>query len=407
MQDRRLLIVYILIGLAIGSMSVQIAAAQTSPFKNLPACKEGAFSTEEDFMMMEGTAYDGSPYVSDGDVLSPSGQVCVRNADLLNRFDVTADLGLDGLDILNFDPGLIAFSTELDSPFGTFTAGDLLITNGVIIPNLALVAPFGINYNVGLDELKFMGSDENIMRFIEFASQTPADAWKENFLAQALRRFNIDIWFSIEGTVWRPERPILDGDLLSARGTVIATNRELLALSVPAGLPKDGVDFGLDAFSIPREALGSRNPDILFSTEILFNGKPKFTDGDVLVRGGGVVISNQDLVSAFKPAADFLGLDALWFAFDQPIGPRITHLCDIPTIEFNGGTVAIGGSGTGLRETALTSPPALTDTYTQPCGQDVPIRGFLTTNPSDPVGNVKRFRVAFREASEPVPANSG
>jgi hypothetical protein len=394
--------------LAILMLSVQLAGAQQDFLRNLDACKEGAFSTEEDFWMQEGEPFDGNPYISDGDILSPNGQVCARNRELLQpRFDVEADLGLDGLDILDFERRLVAFSTELDSPFGTFTAGDLLITNGIIIPNQALVAPFQINHDVGLDELKFMGEMEAILEFIQFASDVSREEWLQQPLNRVLSRFNIDIWFSIEGTEWRRERPILDGDLLSVRSGVIATNRDLLHPAVPAGLPTDGVDFGLDAFSIPREALGSERPDILFSTELLYRGEVAFNDGDVLVRNGGIAIAHEDLIAAFNPAARFLGLDALWLEFMQPSGPRITHLCDIATIEFNGGTVPIGGPGTGLRESPLASPPATTDTYTQPCGRDVPLRGFLTTNPLDPVGDVARFRVAYREVSEPIPAAPG
>ncbi|HEX3052173.1 MAG TPA: hypothetical protein VHP83_16055 [Aggregatilineaceae bacterium] len=374
----------------------------------LDACRRGAFSTEEDFMMQSGEPADGNPYISDGDVLSPTGEVCARNADLIRRLvDIPVDLGLDALDILDFDPGLVAFSTELDSPFGNFTAGDLLTTSGIVIPNLALVSAFGITYNVGLDELKFMGKRDDILRFLEFAAQVSPDEWQQGILPDVLRRFNIDLWFSIEGTVWNADQPILDGDILSATGTIIATNYDLLAPSVPAGLPKDGVDFGVDAFAVPREALGTDRPEILFSTEILYDEQPPFTDGDVLKIGGGVVITNEALVDAFKPSARFLGLDALWMSFDQASGPRLTHLCDLPTIQFDGGTVAIGGSGTGLHASPLASPPALTNTLTQPCGLDVPIRGFLTTNPLDPVGNVTRFRVAYREASEPVPAAAG
>jgi hypothetical protein len=373
----------------------------------LDLCREGAFSTEEDFMMMEGEPYDGNPYISDGDILSPTGQVCARNADLVQRFDVRVDLGLDALDILNFEPGLVAFSTELDSPFGTFTSGDLLMTNGAVIPNIALVSPFGINYDIGLDEVKFMGKIDEILAFADFAPTVSPDEWQQGILPEILKRYNIDIWFSIEGTFQERERFILDGDILSASGSVIATNRDLLAASVPAGLPKDGVDFGVDAFAVPREALGIEQPNILFSTEILFEERPPFSDGDVLERGGGVVMTNDALVSAFHPAARFLGLDALWMPFNQDSGPRLTHLCDLPTIQFDGGTVVVGGSGSGLRETALASPPALTDTMTQPCGEDIPIRGFLTTSPMDPVGNVNRFRVAYRETSEPVPATNG
>ena len=87
-------------------------------------CKEGAFSTEEDFVMREGEPFDGDPYISDGDVLSIDGHVCARNAELLARFfpdqRYIADLGLDALDILNFADRIIAFSTELEDPRGAF-----------------------------------------------------------------------------------------------------------------------------------------------------------------------------------------------------------------------------------------------------------------------------------------------
>jgi len=50
---------------------------------------------------------------------------------------------------------------------------------------------------------------------------------------------------------------------------------------------------------------------IHFSTEILYQGQPAFTDGDVLLLGKGVVHTNADLVHPCEPRADFLGLDAL------------------------------------------------------------------------------------------------
>ena len=46
------------------------ALAQPAPFRNLKACREGAFSTEEDFMMTSGEPFDGNRYISDGDLLS-------------------------------------------------------------------------------------------------------------------------------------------------------------------------------------------------------------------------------------------------------------------------------------------------------------------------------------------------
>lgn len=395
--------------LAIASAAFMTAAfpalAQDVPFKNLKACQGGAFSTEEDFMMMRGEPFDGNPYISDGDLLSPNGEVCARNAELLQRFDIKVDLGLDGVDILSLD-GLVAFSTELDSPFGTFTAGDLLLTTGASIPNSALVAAFGIGHDVGLDELKFVGKIEDIRRFIELVQNTPRDGWPGDRLPTTLKEFNVDIWFSIEGTVLVRERPILDGDVLSALGSIIATNRDLLAPGAPAGIPVEGVDFGVDAFAVAREAIaGSRDLSAMFfSTEINFDDKISFTDGDVLRQGGAIVITNSGLVAAFNPAAKFLGLDALWFAFGRvPTDPRITTMCELSVGQFNGGIVPVGGPGTGLHESPLASPPALTSTLTRPCGLFVPVDGFLPVPPTA----VNRFRVAYREYTEPVPGVPG
>lgn len=385
--------------------SFSTANAQQDGFKNLAACKDGAFSVEEDFMMTRGEPFDGNPYISDGDLLSPSGQVCVRNAELLRRFDVAPDLGLDGVDILDFGDGLIAFSTELDSPHGSFTAGDLLVTNGAIIPNSALVAPFGFESDVGLDEIKFMGSPDRIRKLIEIARGTPPDGWQDDKLQSLLKETGVDIWFSIEGTRWDREQPILDGDILAASGTVVATNRDLLVPGAPAGLPSEGVDFGVDAFATAREAIVTARDlsAIFFSTELLFDGKASFTDGDVLRKGGSVAAANGVLIAAFNPAAKFLGLDALWFQFSVPRDPRITIMCDLSVGEFGGGIVPIGGSGSGLHESPLTAPPALTGTLERPCGEFVPIDGSL---PVPPTG-VKRFRVVYREHSEAPPAVAG
>ena len=41
----------------------------------LDNCRDGAFSTEEDFKMLESEPYDGNPIISDGDLLSPDGQL--------------------------------------------------------------------------------------------------------------------------------------------------------------------------------------------------------------------------------------------------------------------------------------------------------------------------------------------
>jgi hypothetical protein len=61
----------------------------------------------------------------------------------MEDFDVTADLGLDAADVIDAEGYLAAFSTELDSPnTGQFTGGDLLTTQGFVIPNVALTHRF-------------------------------------------------------------------------------------------------------------------------------------------------------------------------------------------------------------------------------------------------------------------------
>lgn len=118
----------------------------------------------------------------------------------------------------------------------------------------------------------------------------------------------IELWFSTEGTSPTPEEGpgFLDGDLLSAAsGTIEAANSDLLPTSVPAGIPNQGVDFGLDAVTLDK------GENIEFSTEILF--ELSFTDGDVLLQGDGVTIQNIELIQSFEPKAKELGLDALSF----------------------------------------------------------------------------------------------
>ncbi|MCD6289802.1 MAG: hypothetical protein J7M34_04805 [Anaerolineae bacterium] len=379
------------------------AAAQSSGYP-LDACRLGAFSTEEDFMMREGEPYDGNPYISDGDVLSSSGDVCARNADLLSAFFAASrapDLGLDALDILDITDRIVAFSTELDDPEGRFTAGDLLFTPGFVIPNVALVHPFGISYDIGLDAVQFLGDRESILGFVDVLANTSREAFVKNpgLLKDLLARYKIDIWFSIEGTAGRPgATQILDGDLLSAAsGTVVASNSALLPATVPAGIPSRGVDFGLDAVATSRvgdmEELLSA---VVFSTEILYESdKFSFTDGDVLKYGDGIQATNASLIANFAPAADFLGLDALTAA--QPLEepePMITLIGNRSVWDIDGGFVSIGSGGTGVYWSGLSSgsptPPR------RPFGWYVPIDGYLSDD-------IVEFRVAFRDVSDPVP----
>ena len=316
------------------------AAMPTGATSQLADCADGAFSTEQRFVTHGPLPTDGNPVISDGDLLSFHGNVCLRNRELLAAFNVPGiptlpDLGLDASDILDLERPVVAFSTEIDDPFGRFTEGDLLTTAGVVIPNAALMAAFGVSYDVGLDEVKFIGRTKDIVAFLDLARQIPRDEWLANpgRLRAELDRYNIDLWFSIEETVQRQEgRPLLDGDILSARtGTIIASQDTLLNPPIPAGLPTRGVDFGLDAFAARCD--GARD-SIRFSTEIVYRDTPAlaFSDGDLLKLGGAVINRNNDFIAAFKPGVKDLGLDAIAYPADHAPCSERPFLSFLPLI---------------------------------------------------------------------------
>jgi hypothetical protein len=288
-----------------------------SPF-NLADCREAAFSTEEDFLTQAGAPADGNPIISDGDLLSRNGTICARNRQLVHALDVTQDLGLDAVDVIDIREELIAFSTELDSPHGNFTAGDLLTNKGAAIPNSALMAAFGQHPDLGLDALHFVGETRPIEAFLAYALDKGRGFWAQNpnSLPAMLKEYSIDIWFSIEGTAHIVGAlPILDGDLLSAaNGAIVKRNGEWLAAPIPAGLPSRGVDFGLDAFG--ADCFGNMEW-ARFSTEILYRNEAgnTLTDGDVLAHGGGVLQTNWEWIAGFEPMTRMLGLDALSYPY--------------------------------------------------------------------------------------------
>lgn len=287
--------------------------------ETLTACRAAFFSTEEDFVTQGPEPSDGNPIISDGDLLGPGCVVFARNRELLAVFKSEQDLGLDAADVVDADRSLVAFSTELDDPLGRFTAGDLLVTNGAVIPNRALLANFEIETrsDLGLDAVHFVGDPNRITKFLDYASEVGRDQWLDNpgMLPQMLEEYGIEVWFSTEGTAPEIEKPLfLDGDLLSAQGGIVAENAILLSSAVPAGIPDRGVDFGLDAVTADRS--GNRQL-IHFSTEILYRGELAFSDGDVLLLGDGVVCTNGDLTACFEPKTKELGLDALSLALGR------------------------------------------------------------------------------------------
>jgi hypothetical protein len=315
-------------------------------------CKMLYFSTEEEFITQGPEPPDGNPIISDGDLLGPGCVVFARNKKLLEKFDTERDLGLDAADVLDVERFLVAFSTSLDDPNGQFTAGDLLVTNGAVIPNMALLAKFDIQRaDLGLDAVHFIGDVDSIIKFLDYASQVSRDEWLKN-LPEMLEQYDIDIWFSTEGTAPTPEAPqFLDGDLLSARmGTIVVANADLLPSSVPAGIPDRGVDFGLDAVITSRS---SDKEGIQFSTELLYVGNTSFTDGDVLRIGNGVICTNEDVIKCFEPKANFLGLDALSIAVTEQPPKLDIYFADAKE---SLGSVYHYNTTSGIEETVYTRP---------------------------------------------------
>lgn len=347
-----------------------------------PQCRGLVFSTEEDFLSRVSTLPGGSPLISDGDLLSrnfpgPGVTVCARNSELLQVFEVRVDLGLDAADVINAERFLVAFSTELDDPRGRFTAGDLLATNGAVIPNSALMVNFDLPVpeDIGLDAVQFVGEAERVSRLLTEVAAQGRDAFVENpgLLVELLQELEIDILFSTEGTGFSPQQPsFLDGDLLSARdGTIVVSNSAFLP-ALPAGLPMRGVDFGLDAYARGRDPIEGVALN-LFSTEIVSLERIlSFTDGDILQQGNGVFWRNFDLIAGFEPRARDLGLDALDFA-EEPS-------CEIVEITRVGGVqVSLIDPATGYARKAdgANPPPPVPAPapFDRPFGQWVSIKG--------------------------------
>lgn len=267
------------------------------------------FSTEEDFI----TKSHG--IVSDGDLLNWDGTVYMRNKELVVRYDEVNDLGLDASDVIDIKGKIVAFSTELDSTHGIFTAGDLISTNGALITNRALLVNFTVPTrlgDIGLDAVQFIGNRDAILKFLDYVALQGWDYYKTmpQNLPNDLKQYGLDIWFSTEGTSSLPDNPLfLDGDVLSVvSGAIVFSNDILLPNTVPAGLPSRGVDYGLDALLASRDA---NKTYVHFSTEIL-NYKPLFTDGDLLrLATPGIVLTNPKIIEKFYARTQFLGLDAL------------------------------------------------------------------------------------------------
>jgi hypothetical protein len=230
-----------------------------------------------------------SNYVEHGDLIASSGRVVKRNADLftsVGAFPPVPDLGLDAVDIL--PGGEIAFSLEsgiTSTTLGPLQHGDLLSTRGRILQrNQDLLAPFGIQPpvpDVGLDAVHVLDTGE-----ILFSIQT-------NIFSEQL------------------STDLNRGDLLSSKGTVFRSEKDLLAGFHPVTTTNA---YGLDALYVWPSG------EIWFSTEDDFQDQTlgPISGGDLLSDKGYIVLRNPDLLSAFAPtnAPSEIGLDALYVVTD-------------------------------------------------------------------------------------------
>ncbi len=234
---------------------------------------------------MTATNADGTTKViSPGDLLSSCGRVVKSNIELVGNLGVmpiVPDLGLDAVDVTR--RGEILFSIPQDvfsETLGPIQHGDLLSSRGRIVKrNQELLAAFGVpasGPDAGLDAVELMPDGE-----ILFSIQS-------NLITSASQKLG-------------------RGDILSDKGIVFRSNRQLLAKFHPA---VTNYDYGLDALSVLPSG------EIWFSVEEGFTDSQlgKISSGDVLSDQGYRVFSNSQLVSAFGPqdaTADY-GADALF-----------------------------------------------------------------------------------------------
>ena len=266
------------------------------------------FSTRSGFNSASGPM----TYVQGGDLISTSGRVVKRNADLFTAVGAHPpgpDLGLDAIDIL--PGGEIAFSLESNinsMTLGPLQHGDLLSTRGRIIRrNQDLLGPFGIMPpapDVGLDAVHVRDSGE--------------------------------ILFSISSNIFSERLGIFlkPGDMLSSSGSVVRSNSQLLSKFHP---PKPlTTDYGLDALYVWPSG------EIWFSLEQGFqdDGLGPILEGDLLSDQGYIVFRNLELLNVFAPVEDppSFGFDALYVVTDAILpapAPRLTIAKSPPSVSLS------------------------------------------------------------------------
>jgi hypothetical protein len=229
--------------------------------------------------------------VTAGDLLSDDGRLVIAHDDLLYSVRVEAGLASPeaALDALDIGPGgEIFFSLRSDTTstsLGEVHHGDLLSDRGRVVKTnrelLAAFQPPAGTGEVGLDAAHVRDDGEILF-------STTLDVASEKLGVK-----------------------LTSGDLLSDKGQLVKSNKELLAAFQPAG---ERADYGLDALYLWPSG------EIWFSTETGFRDASGrvILAGDLLSTQGRVIYGNLDLVSAFQPLEDLadFGLDAVFVVAD-------------------------------------------------------------------------------------------
>ena len=287
------------------------------------------FSTEMPFT----SGALGNKRITDGDLLSVTGQVIRTNKQLLSCFNSISTqeeegYGLDAVigpplpynkSITSYYKKHIWFSLNEDYPISSaanvLDDGDLLSDQGFIVRrNGTLVSPFNPMPPiplVGLDaaSLNWIGP---ILEYEEVALDNFNNV-DDIFPVVNARRV---LLFSFEESFFSESLgvQINHGDLLAENGIIYRTNAQLMANFTPEAYPLDG--FGLDAVYVWPDG------EIWFSTKIGFNDKRlgHVGGGDLLSDSGRIIMKNSRLMEEFEPLeeiADF-GLDSIWVDIKRP-----------------------------------------------------------------------------------------
>ena len=280
--------------------------------------------------------------ISDGDLLSRRGHVVRRNHQLTARLGimpVVPDLGLDA--VLLGPRNEIWFSFEEEIPqiwsetLGVWLKhGDLLSETGYVVQaNERLLERFGrmpVVSDAGLDAVT--------------------------------RAPNHAILFSTEDSFFSETLGVLvgHGDLLSNRGHIVRTNRQLLERFDIIDLTMSPLpaDYGLDAVILRP------HKEIWFSAELGFyvgdpDGSGQYRwigDGALLSNRGYVVADNLKLVDPFAPVEDTdnFGLDAVNVVV--PIRPAdFDHDGDVDQVDFGIFQTSISGADAPTTADAIES----------------------------------------------------